>query len=108
MRTNVDAHLQEKMKDPCFRELYELKEQQLKLVKPIIAYRIKHKLNQKQFAGKVGITQQHISRIESGDFSNLTTLAKVLFYVGFTVRFRTVPLTPKVSRMIQKQVIKAA
>ncbi len=32
----VDEHLKEKLKDPYFKELYELEEQKLKIVKRII------------------------------------------------------------------------
>ena len=37
----VKEHLQEKLKDPYFRELYELEQQKNNIVKQIIAYRIK-------------------------------------------------------------------
>ncbi len=100
----VQHHLEEKLKDPYFKELYELEEQKQALVKPIIEYRIKHGLNQKQLAAHAGVTQQHISKIESGDFSNIATLEKVLLYVGYTVRLQAVRLKPKVSRMIMKKV----
>ncbi len=105
---NVKQHLEEELKDPYFKELYELEEQKLQLVKPIIAYRIKHKLNQKQLALKVGVTQQHISKIESGDFSNMATLGKVLLYVGFSVHFQLIRLKPSVSRLIHKRGLQAA
>lgn len=104
----VDNHLNEKLKDPYFRELHELEKQKLELVKPIIDYRIKHKLNQKQLADRVGVTQQHISKIESGDFSNIATLEKVLLYVGFTIRVRVIPLTSKVSRLLLRRGAQAA
>ena len=42
--------LKEKLKDPYFKELYELEEQKLKIVKRIIEYRVKNKTSQKQFA----------------------------------------------------------
>lgn len=106
----ADKHLQRKLADPYFKELYELEEQKLRLVKPIIEYRIKHDLNQKQLAEQAGVTQQHISKIESGDFSNITTLEKVLLYVGYTVRLQAVRLGPKICRQILRKVpgIKAA
>ena len=88
----VDEHLKEKLKDPYFRELYELEEQKLAIVKRIIAYRIKNKLNQNQLAKRAGVTQQHISKIENGEFSNITTLAKVLLFVGFAVQIKAIPI----------------
>ena len=99
----VQQHLDDKLKDPYFKELYELEEQKLRLVKPIIEYRIKHELNQKQLAEKAGVTQQHVSKIESGDFSSILTLEKVLLFVGYTVRLQAVRLKPKIFRMIAKK-----
>lgn len=90
MKSNIDLHLKEMLKDPYFREQHELKMQQLELIKPIIAYRIKHDLNQKQLAEKIGVSQQHISKIESGNFSNLATLQQVLRFVGYTIQLRIV------------------
>ena len=98
----VDTHLQEELRDPYFRELYELEEQKLRLVKRIIDYRIKHHLNQKQLADKIGVTQQHISKIESGEFSNISTLEKILLFIGYTVRLQAVPLNRTVARQIDR------
>ena len=98
----VQRHLEEKLKNPYFKELHELEEQKLRLVKPIIEYRVKHHLNQKQFADLAGVTQQHISKIESGDFSSISTLQKVLLFVGYSVRLQAVRLNPKVFRAIVK------
>ena len=88
----VDEHLKEELKDPYFKELYELEEQKLAIVKQIVAYRIKNKLNQNQLAKRAGVTQQHISKIENGEFSNIATLAKVLLFVGFAVQIKAVPI----------------
>ena len=98
----VDEHLKEKLKDPYFKELYELEEQKLSIVKRIVNYRIKNKLSQGQLAQKIGITQQHISKIESGEFSNVTTLEKILLFIGYTVRIQAIPLHQKIkNRMAQ-------
>jgi DNA-binding XRE family transcriptional regulator len=69
----VDEHLKEKLKDPYFKELYELEEQKLGIVKRIIDYRVKNNLTQGQLARKARVTQQHISKIENGDFSSIIT-----------------------------------
>lgn len=90
----VDEHLKELLKDPYFKELHELEEQKLGIVKRIIAYRIKNKLSQTALARRIGVTQQHISKIESGEFSNISTLEKVLLFIGYTVRIRAIPLKP--------------
>lgn len=102
---SVDKHLKEKLKDPYFRELYELEEQKLEIVKRIVDYRIKHDLNQRQLAKKVGVTQQHISKIESGDFANVMTLEKVLLAIGFTVQMKAVQLKPTIADRIRKVIL---
>ncbi|MBU1809058.1 MAG: helix-turn-helix domain-containing protein [Candidatus Omnitrophica bacterium] len=98
----VDEHLKEKLKNPYFKELYELEEQKLKIVKHIITYRIKNELNQKELAGKVGVTQQHISKIENGEFSSIATLEKVLLFIGLTVRMKVVPLRQNIKDRIDR------
>ncbi|MEW5757859.1 MAG: helix-turn-helix transcriptional regulator [Candidatus Omnitrophota bacterium] len=97
----VDEHLKEKLKNPYFKELHELEEQKLGIVKRIISYRIKNNLSQKELARKIKITQQHISKIENGDFSSIITLEKVLLAVGYTVRISAVPLNQKIRDNIE-------
>lgn len=98
----VDEHLQEKLKDPYFKEIYELEEQKLIIVKQIINYRIKHKISQKDLADKAGVTQQHISKIENGEFSNISTLEKVLLFTGYTVKIQAIPLRPGIRQKIER------
>ncbi len=96
---SVDDHLKEMAReDPEFRKLYEITEQKLKIVKPIIRYRIDHDLTQGQMAKKIGVTQQHISKIENGEFSSMETLEKVLRYVGFTIKLEAVPVRKEAAR----------
>lgn len=98
----IDDHLKEKLKDPYFRELYELEEQKLSIVKRIIDYRIKNKISQQELAARAGVTQQHISKIESGEFSSIATLEKILLRIGYTVQLRAIPLTPAVRHKIEE------
>ena len=105
---SVDKHLKEKLKDPYFKELYELEEQKLGIVKHVIDYRIKHDLNQKALADRIGVTQQHISKIESGDFASVMTLEKVLLAIGYTVQLRAIPLNPKVASRIEQTILAKA
>ena len=81
----ISDHLKEKVKDPYFKELYELEAQKYAIVEKIVEYRIKHKMTQGQLAGQVGVTQQQISKIENGEFSSIMTLEKVLLAIGLTV-----------------------
>ena len=98
----VDDYLKEKLKDPYFKELWELEEQKLKIVKPVIEFRIKNKLTQGQLAKKIGVTQQHISNIENGEFSSMATLEKVLLHIGYTVRICAVALNPSVKYRVKR------
>ena len=98
----VDDLLKEDLKNPYFKELWELEEQKIEIVEPIIEYRIKHNLTQEQLAKKIGVTQQHISNIESGEFSSVTTLEKVLLFIGYKVKMEAVPLTKTIKDRILK------
>ena len=104
----VDSHLEEKLKDPYFRELHELEEQKLAIVKRIVDYRIKQKLNQNQLAKRIGVTQQHISKIENGEFSNITTLEKILLYIGLTVQLRVIPIRGRLRQIIARKLTHVA
>jgi transcriptional regulator with XRE-family HTH domain len=100
----VDDHLKEKLKDPYFKELYELEEQKLGIVKRIIDYRIKNELTQKDLAKKIGVTQQHISKIENGEFSSISTLEKALLFIGYTVKIQAMPLKQNIRNKIERMV----
>ena len=76
--------------------------QKLTIVKRIIDYRIKNELTQVQLAKKAGVTQQHISKIENGEFSSVTTLEKVLLFIGYTVKIQAVPLNQRVRDQIER------
>jgi DNA-binding XRE family transcriptional regulator len=103
---DVDEHIKERLKDPYFKELYELEQQKLGLVKKIIKYRVDNNMTQEELADQVGVTQQHISKIENCEFTDPVTLAKVLLFVGFRVHMKAEPIQPvarkKIRRVIQK------
>lgn len=108
MKSNlVRDHLKEELKDPYFKEQYELDQQKLVIVKKIIDYRVKHELTQGELAQKVGVTQQYISRIETGDFCTVEVLEKVLTAIGYAVRMKIVPLkrspTSRIRRHFNRQ-----
>ncbi|MCA9406916.1 MAG: helix-turn-helix transcriptional regulator [Candidatus Omnitrophica bacterium] len=98
----VKDHLQEKLKDPYFKELYELEQQKYLIVKKIIDYRIKKKITQSALAKEAGVSQQHISKIENGEFSSILTLEKVLLHIGMTIRIKAVELNATVRKKIKK------
>lgn len=101
----IDVHLKEKLADPYFRELYEIERQKLIFADLLIEYRMKHNLTQGKLAKKLGITQQYISKIENGEFSNLKTLEIILFLVGFKVKLDVEPLPKKFFRNIPASTI---
>ena len=98
--STVSEHLQEKLKDPYFKELYELEQQKYSIVKEIVDYRVKKGITQEQLAEQVGVSQQHISKIENGEFSSISTLEKVLLGIGKTVRIKAVALNTRVRNKI--------
>lgn len=100
----VEAHLQKKLKDAYFKEIYELEEQKFDIIKKIIDYRIKHNFTQKQLAEKVNVSQQHISKIENGEFSNIITLEKVLLAIGYTVKMEIVKLSNRVKHRVERAI----
>ena len=100
--TNVKDHLKEELKDPYFRELYELDSVKTEIAKKIIEYRIKHHLNQSQLAKMVRVSQQQISYIEEGDFSNFQTIQKVLLAIGYKItRIQIGQLSAKEKRIVK-------
>jgi len=84
--TNAKDHLKEQLKDPYFRELYELDLVKTEIAKKIIEFRIKNNLTQTQLAKMVKVSQQQVSYIEEGDFSNFLTIQKVLLVIGYKIK----------------------
>jgi len=92
----VDDFIREKMeKDPDFKARYTWTMQKAEIAKKIIKYRVKNKLTQAQLARKLGVTQQYISKIEEGEFSNLETAEKILYLMGYGVKISIIPLHKK-------------
>ena len=99
---NVKDHLRTELKDPYFKELYELDSVKTEIAKTIIEYRIKHNLNQTQLAKMVRVSQQQISYIEEGDFSNFQTIQKVLLAIGYKItRIQIGQLSAKEKRIVK-------
>lgn len=102
----VSYHLKRKLKDPYFRGLYEFEKQKAEIAKVLIDYRIKHNLTQKELAEQIGITQQHISKIENGEFSKLKTVELILLLLGFKIKFDIEPLSKQVRKKVSLSSIK--
>ena len=88
----VDDYIKEKLKrNPNFKARYGLLMDKAAVVKKIIADRIRHKLSQEQLAEEIGVTQQYISKIEEGEFSNLDAIENILERIGYRLRLEVVP-----------------
>ena len=88
----VDDYIKEKIKnDPDFKVRYDLIKEKVAVVKKIIEYRIRHKLSQEQLAKEIGVTQQYISKIEEGEFSNLDAIEDILEQIGYRLKLEVVP-----------------
>lgn len=62
---NFKKHLQESLKDPNFKKIWEKSKPEYQLSQKIIELRIKEKISQSQLAQKSKTTQSIISKIES-------------------------------------------
>lgn len=71
--------LEEDLKSPEFRRHYEKERKSLQIAYQIAKLRRRSGLSQKDFAKRVGTTQQVISRLESGAYTGYTlkTLERV-------------------------------
>lgn len=75
---SAKKHLKEKLKDPKFREAYELERIKAALAQKIAEARDEHNMKQSELARRMRVSQQFISQVESGE-GNLTleTLLKL-------------------------------
>lgn len=89
----VDDYIKEKIKrNPDFEARYDLIMEKAAVVKEIIEYRIRHNLSQAQLAKEIDVTQQYISKIEEGEFSNLDTIDDILRHIGYRLKLEVVPV----------------
>ena len=70
-------HLNEKLEDKQFKQLYDEEREMLELSLQVLNIRKNLGLSQDELARKAHITQQQLSRIESGMNYTLSTLLKV-------------------------------
>ena len=84
----TNGYLQEKLKDKEFRRLYDIERAKVALAKKIAEMRQEKHLNQKELASRLGVSQQFISQIETGQGLNLTldTLIRIAESLGHKVK----------------------
>src|SRR3989338_2553174 len=85
---NIDGYFNEKLKNKKFRRLYEIERAKVALAQRIAEMRHENHLNQKELAANLGVSQQFISQIETGEGKNLTidTLIRIAESLGHKVK----------------------
>lgn len=78
-------HLNEKLKDERFRQLYEEERQLTELSLKIHDIRAQLGLSQQEVAARAKVTQQQLSKVENGVNCNLTTFLKVCHALDLTI-----------------------
>ena len=76
------AHLNEELKNPEFKKLFEEEKRLLKLSYAIVEAREKSGMTQKELAQKSRVTQQQLSKIENGVNCNMLTFIRVTSALG--------------------------
>ena len=78
-------HLQDKLRDEEFRQLFEEERELLELSFKVVDARKQFGLSQKELSEKAHVTQQQISKIENGVNCNMLTFLKVCHALGIKV-----------------------
>jgi DNA-binding XRE family transcriptional regulator len=99
---NIEIGLKEKLKNKQFKRFYELERAKVALAQRIAELREEKHLNQVELAHKLGVSQQFISQIETGQERNLTldTLLRLAETLGRGVRI-SFPRASKGSQHLQ-------
>jgi len=96
---NFDVWLNRELKKPGFRKVYEEERIKVSLAQKIAELRQENRLTQAELAKKLHVSQQYVSRLETGLEKNLTidTLVRIAATLGRDVRIsfpRSTPKTP--------------
>ena len=92
---NIEKHLREELKNEEFGKAYELECAKVALAQKIAELREEKHLRQIDLARKLGVSQQFISQIETGEEKNLTieTIIKIAKSLGRGVNISFPKLT---------------
>ena len=84
----ADHLLDERLMTPKFRRGYQMEYAKVLLTQKIAEMRKKSHLNQKTLADRLGVSQQVVSRIETGENENMTidTLMRLARALGHKVK----------------------
>lgn len=82
--THYKKALKKNLKDPEFKDEYQLLEKEFSIAQEILRLRKKRNLTQKELAELIGSSQPAIARLESGTYTNvsLSFLRKVASALG--------------------------
>jgi HTH-type transcriptional regulator/antitoxin HipB len=81
----LKRHLNEKLKDPNFKAMYEEEKRLIEISLMLHEAREKNGLSQKEVAQKAHITQQQLSKVENGINCNIITFLKVCNALGLDI-----------------------
>ena len=84
-----DEVLNDQLKDPEFREIWEGNALKREITSAIIGERIKRKMTQQEVAQRAGIKQPSLARVESGGvMPSIRTLEKIATVFGRKLEIR--------------------
>jgi DNA-binding Xre family transcriptional regulator len=83
----TDGHFQKMLKNEEFRRQYEIERAKVALAQKIAEMRQEKHINQKELAARLGVSQQFVSQIETGNGKNLTldTIIRIAKSLGHRV-----------------------
>lgn len=86
-----EAHVDEKLKNKHFKEMYEEEKELIEISLKIVEARTNQRISQAELAKRAHITQQQMSRIENGMNYNIKTLLKLCDALKLSVDFKQRP-----------------
>lgn len=90
----VDDYIKEKMlKNSDFKFRYEIIKQKVEVAKKIVDYRISITCFNLNLPKKSRVSQQYISKIDEGEFSNIDTVENILNQMGYSLKLEVISLS---------------
>lgn len=90
--TTFKEHLEEELRDPAFRRVWEESELARQVGRAVLKLRLDLGLTQEELAGRAGVPTAAVARLESGvGTPSLRLLHKVARGCGFQIKIELVP-----------------
>lgn len=89
-----DLHEEMIQSDPEYKAAYDALEQEFTIARALIQARAAAKLTQAELAGKMGVTQSTIARMESGRNISIKSITRYATAVGQPIRLEIFPAHP--------------